>query len=83
MFVVSGVTGNTGSIVAQTLIDQGQLVRVIVRSEEKGAAWRASGAEVAIVADFMDRESMSTETRSARFLQLPILRNCLSQHPFP
>ncbi len=78
MFVVSGVTGNTGSIVAQTLIDQGQLVRVIVRSEEKGAAWRASGAEVAIVADFMDRESMTRALEGANgayFLLPPDLTN--------
>lgn len=58
MFVVSGATGNTGSIVAQTLIDQGQPVRVIVRSAEKGEPWKAKGAEVA-VADFLDTEALT------------------------
>ena len=64
MFVISGVTGNTGSIVAQTLIDQGQPIRVIVRSEEKGARWSAMGAEVA-VADIMDTDAMTEALRGA------------------
>ncbi len=58
MFVISGVTGNTGSIVAQTLIDQGQPVRVIVRSAEKGDSWKAKGADVA-VADIKDTTAMT------------------------
>ncbi len=77
MFVVSGVTGNTGSIVAQTLIDQGQPVRVIVRSEEKGAPWRAKGADVA-VADLMDVASMTDALQGANgayFLLPPDLAN--------
>ena len=44
MFVISGATGNTGSVVAQTLLDRGQPVRVIVRSAHKGEDWSASGA---------------------------------------
>ncbi|MEP1207378.1 MAG: NmrA family NAD(P)-binding protein [Rhizobiaceae bacterium] len=77
MFVISGVTGNTGSVVAQTLIDAGQAVRVIVRSEEKGAAWKAQGAEVA-VADIMDVASMTRAldgAQGAYFLLPPDLVN--------
>ena len=48
MFVVAGVTGNTGSVVAQTLLDRKQPVRVIVRTADKGAAWKAKGAEVSV-----------------------------------
>lgn len=48
MFVVLGATGNTGSAVADTLLDKRQPVRVIVRSAEKGASWKAKGAEVAV-----------------------------------
>ena len=72
MFVISGVTGNTGSVVAQTLIEQGQSVRVIVRSEEKGAPWKAQGAEVA-VADIMDVEAMTQalEGASGAYFLLP------------
>lgn len=48
MFVVAGVTGQTGAAVAQALIDQKKSVRVLVRSEEKGAPWKAKGAEVSV-----------------------------------
>jgi uncharacterized protein YbjT (DUF2867 family) len=48
MYAVAGVSGNTGAVVADELIHRGEKVRVIVRSEEKGAAWKAKGAEVAI-----------------------------------
>lgn len=77
MFVISGATGNTGSVVAQTLIDQGQPVRVIVRSEEKGAQWKAKGAEVA-VAEIMDTEAMTRALEGASgayFLLPPDLTN--------
>lgn len=46
MFVIAGVTGNTGQAAAQALLDQGQRVRVIVRSADKGAPWKARGADV-------------------------------------
>lgn len=77
MFIISGVTGNTGSIVAQTLIDQCQPVRVIVRSEEKGAPWKAKGAEVA-VAEIVDVEAMTKALEGANgayFLLPPDLTN--------
>lgn len=72
MFVISGATGNTGSIVAQTLLDQGQAVRVIVRSEEKGAPWKAKGAEVAI-AEITDTVALTKalEGASAAYFMLP------------
>ncbi len=77
MFVISGVTGNTGSVVAQTLIDQGQPVRVIVRTEEKGIAWKAKGAEIA-VADILDIAAMTKAldgASGAYFLLPPDLEN--------
>jgi len=48
MYVIAGVSGNTGSIVANALLDQGKKVRVIVRDAKKGEPWKARGAEVAI-----------------------------------
>ncbi len=77
MFVISGVTGNTGSVVAQTLIDQGQPVRVIVRTEEKGNPWKAKGAEIA-VADILDIAAMTKAldgASGAYFLLPPDLSN--------
>ena len=50
MYVIAGVSGNTGSIVATALLDQGKKVRVIVRDAKKGAGWKARGAEVAVAA---------------------------------
>lgn len=72
MFVISGVTGNTGSIVAQTLLDKGKDVRVIVRSEEKGKVWQDKGAEV-VVADLFDINAMTTALNGAEnaYLLLP------------
>lgn len=50
MFVIAGVTGNTGGVVAETLLSQGKKVRVVVRDAEKGESWRKRGAEVAVAA---------------------------------
>ena len=58
MFVVLGATGNTGKVVASTLLAQGKAVRVVLHSEAGGAeAWREKGAEVA-VADVEDRAAL-------------------------
>lgn len=48
MFVVIGATGNTGSAVVETLLSKKQPVRVIVRSADKGTAWKAKGADMAV-----------------------------------
>lgn len=48
MFVIVGATGNTGSAVVDTLLSKKQSVRVIVRSADKGAGWKAKGADVAV-----------------------------------
>ncbi|MFO0550662.1 MAG: NmrA family NAD(P)-binding protein [Polyangiaceae bacterium] len=48
MYVVAGVTGHVGKVVAETLLGRGQKVRVLVRSAEKGAAWKDKGAELAV-----------------------------------
>ena len=48
MYVIAGVSGNTGSVVANTLLEQGKKVRVLVRDATKGEPWKARGAEVAV-----------------------------------
>src|SRR3954462_11944478 len=58
MFVIAGASGHTGSVVASTLLAQGKKVRVIVRDEQKGAAWKQKGAEVAI-ADLDDDKALT------------------------
>jgi uncharacterized protein YbjT (DUF2867 family) len=48
MFVVAGVTGHVGSVVAKELLGHGEKVKVLVRDAAKGAAWSKLGAEVAV-----------------------------------
>lgn len=59
MYVVAGVTGRTGSVVAESLLEQGKAITVIVRTEEKGESWRSKGTQVAVGA----LEDTSTLTR--------------------
>ncbi|MDP2274917.1 MAG: NmrA family NAD(P)-binding protein [Archangium sp.] len=64
MFVVAGVTGHTGKVVAETLLAQSLPVRVIVRDAKKGEAWKARGAEVAL-AEVKDVKAMTQALRGA------------------
>jgi uncharacterized protein YbjT (DUF2867 family) len=48
MYLVAGSTGNTGKVVAETLLAHRLPVRVLVRSVDKGAVWKSRGAEVAV-----------------------------------
>ncbi|HEV8384376.1 MAG TPA: NmrA family NAD(P)-binding protein [Candidatus Acidoferrales bacterium] len=57
MFVITGATGNTGKLVAETLLANGEKVRVIGRSAEKLQSLVAKGAE-AFVADVTDEAAM-------------------------
>jgi uncharacterized protein YbjT (DUF2867 family) len=57
-FAIAGTSGNTGKIVADTLLAAGKKVRVIVRDAAKGAAFAARGAEVA-VADLSDPAALA------------------------
>jgi len=72
MYVIAGVTGNTGSVAAQTLLDAGKDVRVIVRNAEKGQVWKDKGADVAI-ADLFDKAAVAKalEGATAAYLLLP------------
>src|SRR5688500_12058657 len=64
MFVISGATGNTGSVVVKTLIAAGQRVRALVRSEAKAAELKALGAEL-FVADFTDPAALERAVTGA------------------
>jgi uncharacterized protein YbjT (DUF2867 family) len=46
MFVIAGITGNTGSAAAQALLDHGQKVRAIVRDTSKAKTWADKGVEL-------------------------------------
>ena len=74
MFVVIGATGNTGSAVVQTLLSRKQPVRIVVRSADKGAAWKARGAEVA-VASLDDVQALSKAFEGSKGLYLMVPPN--------
>ena len=69
MYVVSGATGQTGSVVAKKLLEENLPVRVIVRSEEKGKKFKDLGAEVA-VADLQDADALTEALRGGKVLYL-------------
>lgn len=72
MYAVAGVSGNTGSVVAEELIRRGKKVRVIVRDAAKGETWKAKGAEVA-VASIEDEAALTKALEGAEgaYLLLP------------
>jgi uncharacterized protein YbjT (DUF2867 family) len=65
MYVVAGVSGNTGAATARTLIEAGERVRVLVRDAAKGEIWARQGAEVA-VADLADAPALTAALSGAR-----------------
>jgi uncharacterized protein YbjT (DUF2867 family) len=69
MYIVSGATGHTGSVAAKTLLEKGLPVRVIVRSQEKGAEFEKLGAEIA-VADLQDADALTEALKGGKVLYL-------------
>jgi len=80
MYVIAGVSGNTGSAAADTLLAQGESVRVVVRDAAKGEPWRARGAEVA-VADLVDTDALTGALRGARGVYLLVPPRMASPRP--
>ena len=63
-YLVAGVSGHTGAVVAQSLLDQKQKVRVLVRDAAKGERWKKRGAEVA-VGSLEDAHALAAAFRGA------------------
>ena len=57
MFTIFGATGNTGSFIANHLLDQGKRVRAVVHDPKKAEALRARGAEL-VTGDVTDRATV-------------------------
>jgi NAD(P)H dehydrogenase (quinone) len=72
MYVVTGITGQVGSVVAETLLAARLPVRAVVRSSEKGAPWAAKGCEIAI-AEITDTDALAKAFNGAKgvFLMSP------------
>ncbi len=72
MYVVLGATGHTGSVAVETLLNSKQPVRVIVRSADKGAAWKAKGVEVSVASlDDMSSLVKAFEGATGLYLMVP------------
>jgi uncharacterized protein YbjT (DUF2867 family) len=71
-YLVAGVSGHTGAVVAQALLDQKFKTRVLVRDAAKGERWKKRGAEVT-VATVEDPHAMAAALRGAdaAYLLLP------------
>ncbi len=72
MIAVTGITGNVGGAVAQSLLAAGRKVRAVVRDERKGDPWKRQGCEVA-VADIHDADSLEKAFAGAEgvFVMVP------------
>lgn len=69
MYAVTGVSGQTGAVVARALLAQSLPVRVIVRDGQKSAPWAALGADVA-VADISDVNALKAALDGIRSVYL-------------
>src|SRR5580765_4905664 len=65
MYVVLGATGNSGSVVAETLLSKGEKVRAFGRNKERLAKIAARGAEP-FVADQTDSLALTRAFEGAR-----------------
>jgi len=65
MYTILGATGNTGAIIANTLLANKQKVRVVGRSANKLQSFVSKGAE-AFVADLTDAEALTRAFTGAR-----------------
>jgi uncharacterized protein YbjT (DUF2867 family) len=74
MYAITGVTGHVGAAAARELLAAGAPVRAVVRDRQKGQAWAALGAEIA-VADFTDRTALGAAFTGCRgaFVMLPTI----------
>ncbi|HEY6970040.1 MAG TPA: NmrA family NAD(P)-binding protein [Candidatus Angelobacter sp.] len=79
MYVVTGATGNTGKVVAQRLLAQGQNVRVIGRNADRLQSLVAQGAEP-FVADLSDAAALTRAFTGAEGVYLMIPPDLTSEN---
>jgi len=72
MYAITGITGQVGSAVADTLLTQGLRIRAVLRDSGKAENWKSRGCEVAI-ADINDVAALTGAFRDVEgvFVLLP------------
>lgn len=80
MFVVAGITGQTGAAAAAALLEGGRRVRAVVRQPAKAAAWAARGVEI-VEGDVADAESLARAFAGAEGAY--VLAPPVPHHPDP
>jgi uncharacterized protein YbjT (DUF2867 family) len=80
MYVITGATGNTGSVAAKSLLARGKKVRVIGRSIERLQSLTTAGAEP-FVAELSDAAALAKAFAGAEAVYLMIPPNPASQDP--
>ena len=72
MFVITGATGHTGSVVAKTLLTKGERVRVVGRNRDRLKEFVAEGAEP-FTADLSEEASVAKAFAGAKaaFVMIP------------
>lgn len=81
MYVIAGVTGQTGAATADALLAAGKKVRVLVRTAEAGKPWQERGAEVAVL-DLKDVSALTAALRNAEGAFLLNPPSYTSDQPF-
>ena len=78
MYVITGATGNTGSVVAKQLLAQGQKVRAIGRNADRLQPLAKLGAEP-FVADIRDAAALTRAFTEAQAVYVMIPPDMASQ----
>jgi NAD(P)H dehydrogenase (quinone) len=64
MYAITGITGNVGGSVANSLLAAGRPVRAVMRNVGKGDVWAERGCEV-VQADIADTPSLASAFKGA------------------
>jgi uncharacterized protein YbjT (DUF2867 family) len=80
MYVITGATGNTGSVVANRLLDSGQKVRVIARNLERLQLLASRGAE-AMIGELTDPVALTHAFTGAKAVYAMIPPNLKAPAP--
>ena len=77
MYVITGATGNTGSVVTERLLAQGEKVRVVGRDPQRLEQFTQKGAE-SFIADATDAGALTTAFTGAKAVYAMIPPNIAS-----